>query len=206
MRATHDLVQSSVRSNLGDSALASTFPDRLATRRPWSILLCRAMARRCLTLQHYVELYDTPKHPRPQSLKFDGPAGRIRTCDPLFPKQMRYQTALRPDKTGLSSIIPSTLRLRCPISQWYPRRIRLYCNQKLLSGGGDFHQQIHQHMHSLYINLLTESTFQFIILVCQRRIRNLPTVYQGPMRQPYSARCLGTTMTFHQAVSTCYWL
>ncbi len=26
-----------------------------------------------------------------------GRGGRIRTCDPLFPKQMRYQAALRPE-------------------------------------------------------------------------------------------------------------
>ena len=28
-----------------------------------------------------------------------GRGGRIRTADPLLPKQMRYQTALRPDRT-----------------------------------------------------------------------------------------------------------
>ena len=27
----------------------------------------------------------------------DGRGGRIRTCDPLLPKQMRYRAALRPD-------------------------------------------------------------------------------------------------------------
>ena len=27
----------------------------------------------------------------------NGRGGKIRTCDPLFPKQMRYQAALRPD-------------------------------------------------------------------------------------------------------------
>ena len=118
--------------------------------------------------------------------------------------QNRCATRLRYDRTKL--VYRQLSLAPCGFGALSPQRIRLYCNQKLLSGGGDFHQQIHQHMHSLYINLLTQSTFQFIILVCQRRIRNLPTVYQGPMRQPYSARCLGTTMTFHQAVSTCYWL
>ena len=34
---------------------------------------------------------------RPQS----GRADRIRTCDPLLPKQMRYQAALRPDTDAL---------------------------------------------------------------------------------------------------------
>ena len=29
-----------------------------------------------------------------------GRGGRIRTCDPLLPKQMRYQAALRPDGSG----------------------------------------------------------------------------------------------------------
>ena len=32
----------------------------------------------------------------------DGRGDMIRTCDPLLPKQMRYQTALRPD-TGIVS-------------------------------------------------------------------------------------------------------
>ncbi len=27
----------------------------------------------------------------------NGRGGKIRTCDPLFPKQVRYQAALRPD-------------------------------------------------------------------------------------------------------------
>tara|TARA_Y100001935_G_scaffold149309_1_gene123292 strand:+ start:2228 stop:2557 length:330 start_codon:yes stop_codon:yes gene_type:complete len=30
-----------------------------------------------------------------------GRGGRIRTADPLLPKQMRYQTALRPDRSFL---------------------------------------------------------------------------------------------------------
>ena len=29
-----------------------------------------------------------------------GRGGKIRTCDPLFPKQVRYQAALRPDHGG----------------------------------------------------------------------------------------------------------
>jgi hypothetical protein len=32
----------------------------------------------------------------------DGRGGGIRTPDPLVPNQMRYQTALRPDKFSLS--------------------------------------------------------------------------------------------------------
>ena len=32
----------------------------------------------------------------------DGRGDRIRTCDPLLPKQMRYQTALLPDGLTLS--------------------------------------------------------------------------------------------------------
>jgi hypothetical protein len=32
----------------------------------------------------------------------DGRGGGIRTPDPLVPNQMRYQTALRPDKVSLS--------------------------------------------------------------------------------------------------------
>ena len=35
-----------------------------------------------------------------------GRGDRIRTCDPLLPKQMRYQTALRPDFDNLRQ--PST--------------------------------------------------------------------------------------------------
>ena len=37
----------------------------------------------------------------PVSAIGDGRGGRIRTCDPLLPKQMRYQAALRPDKTRI---------------------------------------------------------------------------------------------------------
>ena len=32
----------------------------------------------------------------------DGRGDMIRTCDPLLPKQMRYQTALRPDQVIVS--------------------------------------------------------------------------------------------------------
>jgi hypothetical protein len=32
-----------------------------------------------------------------ETLDFIGRGGRIRTCDPLLPKQMRYRAALRPD-------------------------------------------------------------------------------------------------------------
>ena len=35
----------------------------------------------------------------------DGRGGEIRTPDPLVPNQMRYQTALRPDKFVLVQII-----------------------------------------------------------------------------------------------------
>ena len=28
---------------------------------------------------------------------YNGRDGKIRTCDPLYPKQVRYQAALRPD-------------------------------------------------------------------------------------------------------------
>jgi hypothetical protein len=33
----------------------------------------------------------------------DGRGDRIRTCDPLLPKQMRYQTALLPDTVPAQS-------------------------------------------------------------------------------------------------------
>src|SRR5689334_10400080 len=36
------------------------------------------------------------RHDRSDRLQQDGRGGRIRTSDPLLPKQMRYQTALRP--------------------------------------------------------------------------------------------------------------
>ena len=35
----------------------------------------------------------------------DGRGDMIRTCDPLLPKQMRYQTALRPDLTIVSRLL-----------------------------------------------------------------------------------------------------
>ncbi len=34
----------------------------------------------------------------------DGRGGEIRTPDPLFPKQMRYQAALRPDAALIQSL------------------------------------------------------------------------------------------------------
>jgi hypothetical protein len=37
------------------------------------------------------------------ALTYSGRGGGIRTPDPLLPKQMRYQTALRPDYTSLYS-------------------------------------------------------------------------------------------------------
>ena len=35
----------------------------------------------------------------------NGRGDRIRTCDPLLPKQMRYQTALLPDGPQLGEIV-----------------------------------------------------------------------------------------------------
>ena len=43
---------------------------------------------------------------RPSAARFAfviGRGGKIRTCDPLLPKQVRYQTALRPDSAEISS-------------------------------------------------------------------------------------------------------
>src|ERR1043165_1653485 len=43
-----------------------------------------------------------------------GRGGRIRTCDPLLPKQMRYRAALRPDGSGPGytlRIAPSTVSI-----------------------------------------------------------------------------------------------
>ena len=36
-----------------------------------------------------------------------GRGGRIRTCDPLLPKQMRYRAALRPDGTSAGIHAPA---------------------------------------------------------------------------------------------------
>ena len=38
----------------------------------------------------------------------DGRGDRIRTCDPLVPNQVRYQTALHPESTAKVSIPPKT--------------------------------------------------------------------------------------------------
>ena len=43
--------------------------------------------------------------PLGQFLRIIGRGDRIRTCDPLFPKQMRYQAALLPDREGRSVVI-----------------------------------------------------------------------------------------------------
>ncbi len=45
-----------------------------------------------------------------RTLDFTGRGGGIRTPDPLLPKQMRYQTALRPD----TLIFPHTRRITQP--------------------------------------------------------------------------------------------
>ena len=44
---------------------------------------------------HACKAHVFPLAPHPH-----GPSSRIRTCDPLVPNQMRYQTALHSDKTG----------------------------------------------------------------------------------------------------------
>ena len=38
-------------------------------------------------------------------LDLNGRGGKIRTCDPLFPKQMRYQAALRPEPSALIKLL-----------------------------------------------------------------------------------------------------
>ena len=44
--------------------------------------------------------------------EIDGRGGRIRTGDPLLPKQMRYQTALRPDAgaAGARALVIAVMR------------------------------------------------------------------------------------------------
>ena len=44
--------------------------------------------------------------------RITGRADRIRTCDPLLPKQMRYQAALRPDlalELALARTVPESI-------------------------------------------------------------------------------------------------
>jgi hypothetical protein len=51
-----------------------------------------------------------------------GRGGGIRTPDPLLPKQMRYQTALRPDSSQFTASQPSSLhRTRGLISMFIPK-------------------------------------------------------------------------------------
>ena len=38
------------------------------------------------------------------SMLYNGRGDMIRTCDPLLPRQVRYQAALRPDKRAINSI------------------------------------------------------------------------------------------------------
>ena len=40
--------------------------------------------------------------------KISGRGDRIRTCDPLLPKQMRYQAALLPDTGKNYTLLPNT--------------------------------------------------------------------------------------------------
>ncbi len=43
-----------------------------------------------------------------QKQKISGRGDRIRTCDPLLPKQMRYQAALLPDTGKNYTLLPNT--------------------------------------------------------------------------------------------------
>ncbi len=47
---------------------------------------------------------------KPQAAKYkiSGRGDRIRTCDPLLPKQMRYQAALLPDTGKNYKLLPNT--------------------------------------------------------------------------------------------------
>ena len=47
---------------------------------------------------------------KPQAAKYkiSGRGDRIRTCDPLLPKQMRYQAALLPDTGKNYTLLPNT--------------------------------------------------------------------------------------------------
>ena len=47
------------------------------------------------------------------SFIFNGRGGQIRTDDPLLPKQMRYQAALRPDCFNLTVLIATCQPTRC---------------------------------------------------------------------------------------------
>ncbi len=47
------------------------------------------------------------------SHRYNGRGDRIRTCDPLLPKQMRYQAALLPDMEHVLSVRPKAFRLAC---------------------------------------------------------------------------------------------
>ena len=54
--------------------------------------------KRIELLLHACKAYVLPLSLIPQKT---GPSGRIRTCDPLVPNQMRYQAALLPDMGSL---------------------------------------------------------------------------------------------------------
>ena len=57
----------------------------------------------------YSGLFGTPEAGN-KSLRMNGRGGAIRTPDPLRPRQVRYQAALRPDSTGLGF---NRLLVRC---------------------------------------------------------------------------------------------
>ena len=46
--------------------------------------------------------------PQAAKYKISGRGDRIRTCDPLLPKQMRYQAALLPDTGKNYNLLPNT--------------------------------------------------------------------------------------------------
>ncbi len=45
----------------------------------------------------------------------NGRGGKIRTCDPLFPKQVRYQAALRPEQAW---VLYKNARRASPVSHY----------------------------------------------------------------------------------------
>ena len=50
---------------------------------------------------------------------YDGRGGGIRTPDPLLPKQMRYQAALRPDGRKACALIRAALLFDCTVRILY---------------------------------------------------------------------------------------
>jgi hypothetical protein len=91
--------------------------------------------------------YYKQKTPLTGVLMNHGREDRIRTCDPLLPKQMRYQTALLPDLPGAPDM-SRTRNLQIRSLTLYPIELRaqsIFFRHKLQPFGGSYRNRTDGH-------------------------------------------------------------